>query len=175
MSLLKVGEIAKKTGLTVRALHHYDDIGLLTASCRSDTGYRLYTHDDLMQLQKIKSLQSLGFSLEEIARIIQSDAESLSDILNKHLNNLVQHIEQQQVLIQRLQNLVDVIQQGQSPTVEMLLDTLRVTIMFEKYYSPDQMAKLAEIRDEIGEESIKEMEQEWQTMYDTEGGENVLS
>lgn len=41
--LLKVGELAKQTGLTVRALHHYDDIGLLQPSARSDAGYRLYT------------------------------------------------------------------------------------------------------------------------------------
>ena len=45
--LLKVGELAKQTGLTVRALHHYDDIGLLQPSVRSDAGYRLYTRKDI--------------------------------------------------------------------------------------------------------------------------------
>lgn len=45
--MLKVGELAQRTGLTVRTLHHYDSIGLLTPSARSDSGYRLYQRDDI--------------------------------------------------------------------------------------------------------------------------------
>ena len=52
--LLKVGELAKQTGLTVRALHHYDDIGLLQPSARSDAGYRLYTLKTLLVCIKFK-------------------------------------------------------------------------------------------------------------------------
>lgn len=55
--LFKVGEVSKRIGISVRALHHYDEIGLLSASHRSEVGYRLYSLEDLMQLQKIKSLQ----------------------------------------------------------------------------------------------------------------------
>ncbi|WP_263404975.1 MerR family DNA-binding transcriptional regulator [Pseudomonas aeruginosa] len=54
--LLKVGELAKQTGLTVRALHHYDDIGLLQPSARSDAGYRLYTPKDITRLHQIQAL-----------------------------------------------------------------------------------------------------------------------
>src|SRR6476646_6711292 len=61
----KVGELAKRTGVSVRALHHYDEIGLLSASLRSESGYRLYTEADVIRLQQIRSLRSLGFSLDE--------------------------------------------------------------------------------------------------------------
>lgn len=47
---LKIGELARRTGLTVRALHHYDAIGLLTPSARSDAGYRLYNDADVARL-----------------------------------------------------------------------------------------------------------------------------
>jgi branched-chain amino acid transport system permease protein len=64
MQVWKVGELANRTGITVRTLHHYDEIGLLTPSERSRSGYRLYTEPDIVRLQQILSLRHLGFSLE---------------------------------------------------------------------------------------------------------------
>jgi DNA-binding transcriptional MerR regulator len=63
---LKVGELAKRTGLTVRTLHHYDEIGLLKPSLHTEAGYRLYTRGDVARLQQVLSLRQLGFALEEI-------------------------------------------------------------------------------------------------------------
>tara|TARA_B100000989_G_C19532846_1_gene471132 strand:+ start:7899 stop:8687 length:789 start_codon:yes stop_codon:yes gene_type:complete len=165
MSLLKIGDVAKRTGLTVRALHHYDEIGLLKASHRSNSGYRLYTVDDLMQLQKIKSLQQLGFSLDDIARLLQSDDESLADIINKQLQTVTDQLKEQQVLIQRLSQLATLLQQGESPTVEMLLDSLRLTVMFEKYYTKEQLEELAERREAMGDDAINQVQNEWQEIF----------
>ena len=63
---LKVGELAKRTGLTVRTLHHYDAIGLLKPSLHTEAGYRLYTANDIARLQQVLSLRQLGFSLDEV-------------------------------------------------------------------------------------------------------------
>ena len=63
---MKVGELAKRTGVSVRTLHYYDEIGLLSPSHRSEAGYRLYSAEDIARLQQIKSLRQLGFRLEEI-------------------------------------------------------------------------------------------------------------
>ena len=63
---LKVGELAKRTGLTIRTLHHYDEIGLLKPSGHTESGHRLYTADDIARLQQVISLRQLGFSLEEV-------------------------------------------------------------------------------------------------------------
>src|SRR6478752_6178684 len=66
----KVGELAERTGLTVRTLHHYDAMGLLSPSGRTDSahgaGHRLYNAADLAKLQQITSLKLLGFSLDQI-------------------------------------------------------------------------------------------------------------
>ena len=59
----KVGELAARTGLSVRTLHYYDEVGLLPPSCRTDGGHRLYTAGDVVRLQQIRSLRALGFTL----------------------------------------------------------------------------------------------------------------
>src|SRR5688572_2760100 len=64
----QVKEVAGLAGLSVRALHHYDSIGLLTPSARSASGYRLYDDDDLLRLQQILIGRELGLSLEDIRR-----------------------------------------------------------------------------------------------------------
>src|SRR5260370_470389 len=63
---LTVGELARRTGLPVRTLHHYDAIGLVRPSLRTEPGHRLYTPADVARLQQVVSLRQLGFSLEEI-------------------------------------------------------------------------------------------------------------
>ena len=66
MQTWKVGALARQTGLTVRTLHHYDEIGLLAPSLRTGAGHRLYTADDLGRLLQILSLRQLGLSLDEV-------------------------------------------------------------------------------------------------------------
>src|SRR5690606_29227657 len=64
----QVKEVARMAGVSVRALHHYDEIGLLVPSSRSGAGYRLYNDDDLLRLQQIVIGRELGMVLEEIKR-----------------------------------------------------------------------------------------------------------
>jgi DNA-binding transcriptional MerR regulator len=65
-----VREVAELAGVTVRALHHYDEIGLLKPSGRSESGYRLYSHGDLLRLQEIVAWRQLGFSLREVQELV---------------------------------------------------------------------------------------------------------
>jgi MerR family transcriptional regulator, thiopeptide resistance regulator len=64
----KVGELADATGLTVRTLHHFDEVGLLRPATRSQAGHRLYTADDVRRLYRIIALRHLGMPLREIAQ-----------------------------------------------------------------------------------------------------------
>src|ERR687883_1381188 len=65
-----VGKVADLAGVTIRTLHHYDEIGLLSPSGRSTAGYRIYEEPDLERLQQILFYRELGFALEEIATIV---------------------------------------------------------------------------------------------------------
>ncbi len=64
--LLKIGELAKSAGMTVRALHHYDTIGLLSPSLRIASGARRYGKPDLIRLHRIQALKQFAYSLAEI-------------------------------------------------------------------------------------------------------------
>ena len=73
--LWTVGQVADEVGVTVRTLHHYDEIGLVAPSERSHAGYRLYTEEDLQRLQHVVVYRRLGFGLEEIATLLSQEAD----------------------------------------------------------------------------------------------------
>lgn len=80
-----VSEVARLSGVTVRALHHYDEIGLLVPTGRSDTGYRIYEHGDLERLQQILAYRRLGMSLDEISMILDDpDTDPLEHLRSQH-------------------------------------------------------------------------------------------
>lgn len=68
---MHIGELAEKTSLSLRTIRHYDEIGLLKASGRSEGGFRLYTQEDLSRLILIRRMKPLGFSLEEMMELLK--------------------------------------------------------------------------------------------------------
>ena len=95
----QVGELAKISGVSVRTLHHYDAVGLLTPSGRTEAGYRLYTQADLLRLQQILIHRELDFPLEEIRRILDDPAFEQRAALVRQRTALEGRIEHaQQVL-----------------------------------------------------------------------------
>lgn len=67
---MQIGELAERTGLSIRTLRHYDEIGLLRPSARSDGGFRLYTSDDESRLLLIRRMKPLGYSLEQMGELL---------------------------------------------------------------------------------------------------------
>jgi DNA-binding transcriptional MerR regulator len=68
---MQIGEIAERAGMSLRTLRHYDEVGLLSPSARSDGGYRLYTQDDLDKLMVIRRMKPLGYSLEDMHDVME--------------------------------------------------------------------------------------------------------
>lgn len=102
----KVGELAAATGLTVRTLHHYEQIGLLAASTRSAGGHRLYSADDVSRLYRICLLRGLGFPLAEIATTLDDPAWNLRAALGRHLAELDARLSAAQELRGRVADLL---------------------------------------------------------------------
>src|SRR3954467_515981 len=102
---LKVGELAKRAGLTVRTLHHYDEIGLLKPSLHTEAGHRLYTAGDVARLQQVISLRQLGFSLPEVRDCLNQPDFSPLEVIGLHLARLREQIEWQRKLCERLEAL----------------------------------------------------------------------
>lgn len=68
---MHIGELAEATGLSLRTIRHYDEVGLLPATTRTEGGFRLYTPADLERLLVIRSMKPLGFTLEEMAELLR--------------------------------------------------------------------------------------------------------
>ena len=67
---MHIGELAERTGLSLRTIRHYDDVGLLPATARTEGGFRVYSEADAKRLMLIKQMKPLGFSLEEMAEVL---------------------------------------------------------------------------------------------------------
>ena len=81
---MKVKEVADLVGISVRTLHHYDNIGLLTPETTTDSGYRIYSDDNLETLQQILFFRELGFPLKKIKEIIYSPLFNREEALKLH-------------------------------------------------------------------------------------------
>ncbi|MFE8596168.1 MerR family transcriptional regulator [Archangium violaceum] len=158
---LKVGELARRTGLSIRTLHHYDELGLLSPSLRTASGYRLYTPEDVARLQRILSLRQLGFALEEIKRCIDEPDYSPVRVLELHLAKAREQLAVQQELCRRLESLATQLRSAETPSVEQLVQTIEVMTMFEKYYTPEQLKELEVRRQALGEDAIRQVQEEW--------------
>ena len=77
---MQIGVVAERTELSIRTLRHYEEVGLVTPSARSSGGFRLYTEDDVDRLRTIRRMKPLGFTLEEMKRLLESlDVLAASD------------------------------------------------------------------------------------------------
>ncbi|MCA1728462.1 MAG: MerR family transcriptional regulator [Actinobacteria bacterium] len=166
---LKVGELAKRTGLSVRALHYYDEIGLLSPSRRTGSGHRLYAAGDVARLQQIKSLRYLGFSLEEIRDYLERPDFSPRQVIESHLARLREQIEMQRKLCKRLEEISVRLSSTEDVSAEEFVLTMEAISMserLEKYYTPEQLEALGRRRQELGEERIRAVEAEWSELIE---------
>lgn len=89
----RVGELAEATGLTVRTLHHYEQIGLLTPARRTEGQQRLYDERDVRRLYRIRALRDLGLSLADIGEIVGDEGAALGEVLRAHLARVDAELE----------------------------------------------------------------------------------
>lgn len=100
---MTVHEVANLTGITIRTLHYYDEIGLLKPAIVTDSKYRLYTDDDLCRLQEILFFREVGFALKEIKSLLNSPNYNRTKALKQHLAILQAQKERIDALISLVQ------------------------------------------------------------------------
>jgi len=113
-----VGEVAGLSRVSVRTLHHYDDIGLLTPSGRSAAGYRLYSGADIRRLQQVLLYRELDFGLDEIAKILADPDAGTDDHLRRQHRMLRQRQARDQALLGAIEKEMEARQMGISLTPE---------------------------------------------------------
>jgi DNA-binding transcriptional MerR regulator len=132
-NLWKVGDLAKLTGLTVRTLRFYDQIGLFSPSGQTDSGHRLYDESDLSRLHQILTLKELGLSLEEIKETLSAKQISPLEMVTLQKQRIKEQIKQQQKLLEQLEHTSKALIGKKTLTVDDFTNLLQAMKMeFEK-------------------------------------------
>lgn len=157
----RIGELARRTGLTVRTLHHYDRIGLLKPVRDSRSGHRYYGVRELARLQRILGLRQLGLSLADIAEALDRPNSALPRVLALQAEALERRMRETDRMLKLLSSCRAQLNRGESLAAEQLLDIIGMTTMHEKYFSDAQLETLKHHRADIGEAAVREAEREW--------------
>ena len=156
--MLKIGDLASRSGVSIRTLHHYDEIGLLSPSHRTESGHRVYGREEVVRLQQILSLRQMGFPLDQIRDLLDRRGMEPRRVLELHIEKLRESVATQQELIAKLESLAA---HAATADVNEFLETMEMMTTFEKYYTKEQLETLARRREAFGEEKMREFQEEW--------------
>ncbi|MEA2639776.1 MAG: hypothetical protein QOF51_1170 [Chloroflexota bacterium] len=166
--MYRVGEFAALTGVSVRTLHHYDQIGLLRPAAHTEGGQRLYAAEDLLTLQQILTLRYLGFPLKEIGGLLERPDFDLVGSMQIQRNVLRDHISELERVEAALAELLDQrtatgrwawdLVVKASATVQ---DGLARGESMDNQFSPEIMKQWEELGKQVGPEEIAAVERDW--------------
>jgi DNA-binding transcriptional MerR regulator len=156
----KVGELAGVTGLTVRTLHHFDEIGLLRPAERTEAGHRLYAGQDVRRLYWILAFRHLGMPLGEIGAAIDGNSARLASAVRAQLELVEEQINRHQRLRRRLGALDRAIQESREPSIDELLEAMEV-MMQTKFFTPEQLTRMKARHGEVGGDAFGRWHREW--------------
>ena len=156
----KIGELASETGLTVRALHHYDQIGLLQPSQETGGGHRIYGTGDVEKLQKILTLKQLGFSLDKIKEAIASPEFSLRSATSQLLMEIEKRKADLDDIESRLRS-AEQLQGSGDARADQILQLLSRLNLFERHLSFEQQELIKQHDLTFGPEKLDQLRREW--------------
>ena len=119
---LTVSEVARNTGVSVRTLHHYDEIGLLVPSARTGAGYRLYSHEDLQRLQEVLLFRELEIPLDDIAVLLSGGAFDRLAALELQREMLVHKAARTQALVASVERAINAERTGVRMTADEMFE-----------------------------------------------------
>lgn len=158
----RIGELARETRLTVRTLHHYDQLGLLSPLSRTSGGHRCYTSGDVRRLHRIVVLRSLGISLEEIGTLLDGEPDP-AGLLRRQLDVVEERIRTATGLRARLLDLLDSLGRNTEPSARQLLQLIEETVEMNEPMTLAQFAELKEQRarqaHELGDKDFAALKQ----------------
>ena len=162
------GKFARKASVSVRTLRYYDKEGLLSPSEYSEAGYRLYSDEDLVNLQQILALKFLGFSLDEIKDLMKTGPRSLADVLAQQKAMMSEKRAQLDGIIQAIGETEKLLQAGNLDW-ESLVKVIQVIQMeqnkdwVKKYFTQEQMDQMQELSESAYSDEARAKMAQWPT------------
>ncbi|MDX8047697.1 MerR family transcriptional regulator [Gracilibacillus sp. S3-1-1] len=150
--MYSIGQFAKKTGVTIRTLRYYDQIGLLKPAQISAAGRRYYHDENMVQLQKIMTFRFLGYSLEKIQEMLQNDEKEFTQSLVKQRNEIQKQKEHLDRITEVLDNVIPLIEEQATVEPEIVIALIQSLAkeeeqkhFLEQYFSKGLVEKLFEV------------------------------
>ena len=162
--LLRVGDLARAAGTTVRTLHHYEHMGLLCPSRDLTSDHRLYTKSDVQRLQRIQLLRGLGLPLADIAVMIDGSGMSLLGIIRLHKTRIEEQMVELGSLLGRLDAVESRLGEGDRVDTDELFSLMEAMTMFEKHYTPEQLEQLQKRREALGDNAVRQGQKDWEDL-----------
>lgn len=162
-----VGELAKRAGLTVRTLHHYEELGLLRPSGRSEAGYRRYGEADVLRLHRVLALRDAGLPLKAITPLLDGEApQPLAAVLQGQIEQIEAQLQAQEALLQTLRDAAKrlALHGDGGDALQMLLDAMAMRRVQERWFSAEQMRSLRRHWEGIPAAERDAVEQAWPAM-----------
>lgn len=163
-----VGELAKRCGLTVRALHHYEKLGLLKPTGRTEAGYRQYGEADVLRLHRLLALRQTGLALKEVGPLLDAEDPPLREVLARQIQALEYQLQEQQHLLRALRHVQDSaateppgIGATSEDLISQLMRAMSMMRVHQKYFDAEQMKMLDRRREALGEEGLRASEAAW--------------
>jgi MerR family transcriptional regulator, thiopeptide resistance regulator len=173
--VFRIQQFAKLANVTVRTLHHYDRLGLLSPTLHSAGGYRLYRMEDLAQLERILVLRYLGISLREIAALLatgdQAGEQGLRETLARQelvLRERRDGIDRVLGAITQARQQVDTQAEPDWSLYQLILKEIHMQETQDwtsKYYSPEAQQAIEEWKEQWAPELQEKITADWQQMY----------
>lgn len=160
----QVQEFAQLVGVSVRTLHHYDDLGLLKPKAYTKAGYRLYGESELVRLQQILTLKFLGFSLKEIKSLLSSNSLELSTLLRlqrEAMKEKLSHLNKTIVAIETAENIIKSTNKIDWQSLIHIIEVINMQNNMDfvkQYYSQQQLDELAK---RATPEILSKAQQDW--------------
>jgi DNA-binding transcriptional MerR regulator len=168
--MYRVSDFAEKAGVTVRTLHHYDRLGLLKPSGRTEAGYRLYGEGDFARLQQIVTLKFIGLPLKQIKDLLDRSDLDLVATLRLQRRLLLEKRLQVEAAIQAIEEAERSLKSSPAPNLAALKKIIEVMERqnamewTKKYYSEEAQTKVAERAATWTPELQAKVEQDWKTL-----------
>jgi DNA-binding transcriptional MerR regulator len=165
MKGLTVSQLARLAGVSVRTLHHYDEIGLLRPSGRSASGYRLYQHAQLQRLQQVLFYRELGFALEEIVRIMGDPAFDVLAALHQQRQLLEQRAVHTRRLLGALDEAIEAVKKGTVMNEEKMFEAFDAEAK-ERWGQTEQYKESKRRTSRYGKKEWAQQKAEFQVLAD---------
>ncbi len=168
--LFQAREFAKLSGVTVRALHHYDRLGLLKPSRHTRAGYRLYSENDVERLEQIVALKFIGLSLKQIKEVLSRKSLDLASTLQQQRQAIEEKRNRLDLAIKAIQRAENVVAANNQPDWGTFVKIIEVINMqndmdwSKKYYSEEAQQEIAKRAATIPSAVIEQAQRYWVTL-----------